>query len=160
MNQQQTPTTTIDHLLLYTLYVPVKVHHHVPTRNWTTIKQCSDQPMTCHFSVKTQDLQNQLSEIICLWQASKCRSVSIILWYSSGFLHSTQDFLLISTEGHSPSLALSCFFIQSPSWQNLFYSDWKPSSALHLYAIMTYQHLIIVLMACFSLLVKIQLSIS
>lgn len=53
MNQQQTPTTTIDHLLLYTLYVPVKVHHHVPTGNWSIIEQCSDQPMTCHFSVKT-----------------------------------------------------------------------------------------------------------
>lgn len=55
MNQQQTPTTTttIDHLLLYTLHVPVKEHHHVPTGNRTTIKQCSDQPMTCHFSVKT-----------------------------------------------------------------------------------------------------------
>lgn len=154
MNQQQTPTTTIDHLLLYTLHVPVKVHHHVPTGNWTIIEQCSDQPMTCHFSVKTYKISYLKSYAYGrLASADLCPPHTVIfIWIFT--------LNVISTEGHSPSLALSYFFIQSPSWQNLFYSDWKPSSALHLYAIMTYQHLIIVLMACFSLLVKIQLSIS
>lgn len=39
---------------------------HYRTVLWLTF----DLPFLC------QDLQNQLSEIICLWQASKCRSVS------------------------------------------------------------------------------------